>query len=93
MRRTIENWNMEIMFQELFWERPEMKDEPWVNEMYSLFAISEDPNERAPALSELFVDPERKARPEGLYTVLNPMELVNFRLNFKVHKEGDEDGR
>jgi hypothetical protein len=61
--------------------------------MYSLFALSEDPNERAPALSELFVDPERNARTEGLYTVLNPMELVNFRLTFKVHKEEGDDGR
>ncbi len=53
---NIRRVDIENLYRDIFFESPELKEDPWVSHMYAQFRFMEDEGERAPPLSEIFED-------------------------------------
>jgi hypothetical protein len=48
--------DIENMYRDIFFESPELKDDPWLSHRYYQFRYMEDEGERAPPIAQLFED-------------------------------------
>ncbi|MHB1439994.1 MAG: hypothetical protein ACYCSO_05170 [Cuniculiplasma sp.] len=91
-RNVVKDWNKENVFRDLFFTNPYLKGNDWIKHMYRSFAEMEDEGERAPPLSEIFNDFEkREIRKSPECTRISLVDLPD-RSDLRIIRWG-KDGR
>lgn len=61
----MKDWSTELAFRDIFFQLPNLRNDPWLTYMYRQFREAEDEGERAPSIYHVDLQPSKRAIPRS----------------------------